>query len=60
MCCSCAKEITQDIDKNSTEHETRELLQDVKEYSGESVSLGVSTFLVLLLLGLFFGLWVYS
>jgi len=32
LCFGCAKEIIIDVDRNSTEHETRELLQDVKQY----------------------------
>jgi hypothetical protein len=32
LCFDCAKEIIKDIDKNSTEHETKELLQDVREF----------------------------
>lgn len=60
LCCCCAKEITKDIDKNSTDQETRELLEDVRECQEKSVPLCVSTILVLLLLGLCFGLWVFG
>ena len=32
LCYDCAKGIIKDIDQDSTDHETRELLQDVREY----------------------------
>ena len=32
LCFGCAKEIIKDVDQNRTDHETRELLQDIREY----------------------------
>ena len=32
LCYDCANGIIKDVDQNSTEHETKELLQDVREY----------------------------
>jgi len=60
LCFDCAKKIIEDVDQNSTEPETRELLQDVREYPDQPVSTSVLKVLVFLLFGLFFDLWVYS
>jgi len=49
LCYNCAKEIAKDVDKNSTGRETRELLQDVRERHGKSVSMSALKVLALLL-----------
>jgi hypothetical protein len=54
LCVDCAKKIIKDIDKNSTEYETRELLLDVREYQEKSVSTNVIKILAFLLVCFFF------
>jgi len=54
LCVDCAKKIIKDIDKNSTEYETRELLLDVREYQEKSVSTNVIKILSFLLVCFFF------